>query len=354
MEFKNAEQKEVFPTKREATNWKDEFLMSIRNNEEPELTMLFEDFYEIYVNDISNTIRYNSMRTKKTIFEKHVMPYFKGKRLSNIRRSDIIRWQNLILELGFKETYARTINNQLFSLFNHAERYYELKNNPVGKSYAIGMNNAENIQFWTKEEFDRFIKAVDNEVDYIHFNVFFYTGIRVGELISIRLRNINIDRGHIEIRESAQFEKGEYIFSKPKTKKSERIVIIPIFLTQLIKNHVDRMYCIDMDEQVFLTNKTRLARSLKEYAEKAKVKKIRIHDLRHSHASLLIEQGIQPNIIQERLGHEKIETTLKTYSHLYPYKQYHLAEFLDMIAKDETPVFEKIKTRSPLMIEKIK
>lgn len=96
-----------------------------------------------------------------------------------------------------------------------------------------------------------------------------------------------------------------------------------------------------------------MGRALKKYADKAQLKHIRVHDLRHSHASLLIEQGIQPNIVQQRLGHEKIETTLKTYSHLYPNKQYHLAEFLNEIAVN-TPNNKNANNNNPLMIGTIK
>ncbi len=101
-----------------------------------------------------------------------------------------------------------------------------------------------------------------------------------------------------------------------------------------------------------MTNKSRLGYELKNYAEVAKVKRIRIHDLRHSHASLLIEQGIQPNIVQHRLGHEKIETTLNTYSHLYPNKQYHLATFLDNLATTNIP--NDHSAHKDLMIQTVK
>lgn len=316
--------------------------------------MLFKDFYEVYLKDISNTIRYNTMRTKKTLFDKYILPYFKGKVMCKIKVPEVIRWQNEILGLGFKETYVRTINNQLFALFNHAERYYDLQNNPARKTYAIGNKDAKNIEFWTKEEFDRFISVVDDEVSYLHFNVLFYTGMRIGEFMAVRLKNIDFDRGHILITDSAQYEKGRYIFTKTKTKKSERKITIPRFLADLIKEHVEKLYFIDMEEQVFLTTKAFLSKAIKEYAKKANVKRIRVHDLRHSHASLLIEQGIQPNIVQERLGHEKIETTLKTYAHLYPNKQYHLAEFLNQLAMNNHPIIERNVHSSPLMIETIK
>ena len=345
--------KRGFATKKLAREWKDEFMANISVQQGKELTMTVAEFYQIYLNDISNVILPNTMRVKKIIYDRYIYPNFKNKVISEVRTADIIRWQNDILGQNLKDTYVRTINNQLFALFNHAEKYYDLQNNPIKKTKSIGSKDRDVITFWTKEEFDKFISVVDDEVDYIHFNVLFYTGIRIGELIAVRLKNIDFDLGHIEITESAQYEKGKYIFTKPKTKKSERIVTIPAFLTQLIKKHVERFYFIDSEEQVFRTDKNYLGRALKKYADKAQVKHIRVHDLRHSHASLLIEQGIQPNIVQQRLGHEKIETTLKTYSHLYPNKQYHLAEFLNEIAVN-TSNNKNANNNNPLMIGTIK
>lgn len=273
--------------------------------------------------------------------------------MTRISASNIIRWQNEILGKNLKPTYVRTINNQLNAVFNHANRYYGLKDIPTKVVSPIGKKSAEAMEFWTKEEFDRFIAVIDDDSTRLIFYTLFYTGIRVGELMGIKLKNINFDRGHIEIRSTAIYEKGEYIFSKPKTPKAERIVTIPNFLTQMISNYVDSFYFIDMNEQIFPTTKNRLYKDMKKYCKIANVKRIRIHDLRHSHASLLIEQGIQPNIVQERLGHEKIETTLTTYSHLYPNKQYHLADFLNQIATD-TEVTITERSHNPLLISTTK
>ncbi|MDE8082527.1 site-specific integrase [Erysipelothrix rhusiopathiae] len=344
--------KRGFLTKREAKEWETEYLSNLSN--EVEIDMSLNEFYEVYLSDISNKLRYNTIKNKRVIYDKYIQPYLGSKKLAKISTPDIIKWQNEILGFHFKDTYARSINNQLVAIFNHAERFYELQRNPLKKTTAIGSKHPSSMNFWTKEEFDKFISVVDDESSRLQFNVLFYTGIRVGELIAVRLKNINFEQGHIEIRHSAQYENGKYIFTKPKTKKSERVVTIPQFLTQMIENYVDRYYFIDMEEQVFMTNKSRLSRELEKYAKIANVKRIRIHDLRHSHASLLIEQGIQPNIVQDRLGHEKIETTLRTYSHLYPNKQYHLASFLDQIASNDLNNTLSSNNQNPIMIETIK
>ena len=324
--------KRGFKTKKEALAWETDFLSNKTNN----IYVTLDEFYEVYLGDISNKIRNSTLQNKKGIYERFISPTLGKKELSNIEVPDILKWQNKILGQKFKDTYARSINSQLIAVMNHAERYYYLKNNPCKKVTCIGSKHSSNMDFWTKKEFDKFIKHVDDESEWIYFNILFYTGIRIGELLAIRLRDIDFDRGHLDINESAQYVNSSYIFTKPKTRKGERIVTLPDFLVNEIKTYVDRYYTIDLEEQVFVTNKSRLSRSLKDYSVLAGVKKIRIHDLRHSHASILIEQGIQPNMVQERLGHEKIETTLNTYSHLYPNKQYHLADFLNNLALSKT------------------
>lgn len=324
--------KRGFKSKKDALAWETNFLAKKINN----INLSLDEFFDVYMGDISNKIRDTTLKNKKGIYDRFISPTLGKKEMSDIEVPDILKWQNKILGMKFKDTYARSINSQLIALMNHAERYYNLQNNPCKKVTCIGSKHSSNMNFWTKNEFDKFISHVDDESEWIYFNVLFYTGLRVGELIAIRLRDIDFVRGHLDINESAQYIKRNYIFTKPKTKKGERIVTLPVFLVDEIKRFVDRYYTIDLDEQVFVTNKGRLANSLKEYSEKAGVKRIRVHDLRHSHASLLIEQGIQPNMVQERLGHEKIETTLNTYSHLYPNKQYHLADFLNSLALSES------------------
>ena len=97
------------------------------------------------------------------------------------------------------------------------------------------------------------------------------------------------------------------------------------------QSQIETIYGYKPNERLFPTTKSSLYRAMKKYSELAGVKKIRIHDLRHSHASLLIEKGVPPLAISERLGHEDIQTTLNTYSHLYPNKQNEIADMLSSL-----------------------
>ena len=127
------------------------------------------------------------------------------------------------------------------------------------------------------------------------------------------------------------------IITTPKTKQSVRVIDIPEFLKQEIKEYVDRLYELPDDERIFPIVAEAVQHKLKREAEKAGVKKIRVHDIRHSHVAYLIHQGVQPLIIKERLGHRDIKITLNTYGHLYPSQQKQVAEMLNMQRQKESP-----------------
>ena len=97
---------------------------------------------------------------------------------------------------------------------------------------------------------------------------------------------------------------------------------------EMIKEYAGHLYEYNPANRLFTSSKTSLYRDMRKYCEVFGVHKIKVHELRHSHASHLIELGVSPLSISERLGHEDIKTTLNTYSHLYPNKQSEIAEIL--------------------------
>ncbi len=123
------------------------------------------------------------------------------------------------------------------------------------------------------------------------------------------------------------------MITAPKTEQSVRVIELPGFLTQEIKEYVDKLYELPDDERIFPIVAEALQHKLKRQAEKAGVKKLRVHDDRHSSVANLINQGVQPLIIKERLGHKDIKITLNTYGHLYPNQQRQVANMLNQQKK---------------------
>ena len=318
--------KRGFATKREAEEWLRNFLIT----QKADFDMKFEDFWKIYCADMETRLREHTMRTKKYIVELKILPYFGNKRVNDITAADIRQWQNELIKMGYSPTYLKTINNQLSAIFNYAVRYYDLKSNPCVKAGSMGKSKAEEMDFWTGEEFRKFIDSVMNKrLSYMAFMILYWTGMRLGELLALNPKDVDLEKRTISITKSYQRLGKKDVITPPKTPKSKRVITIPEFLAADIKDYMDSLYDLQENDRLFPITKYYLEHEMQRGIKESGVKRIRVHDLRHSHASMLIELGFSPLEIANRLGHEKVETTLNTYAHLYPNKQTKLAERLD-------------------------
>ena len=310
--------KRGFATKREAEEWLRNFLIT----QKADFDMKFENFWKMYYADMETRLREHTMRTKKYIVELKILPYFGNKRVNDITAADIRQWQNELIKIGYSPTYLKTINNQLSAIFNYAVRYYDLKSNPCAKAGSMGKSKAEEMDFWTGEEFRRFIDSVMNKrLSYMAFMTLYWTGMRLGELLALNPKDVDLEKRTISITKSYQRLGKKDVITPPKTPKSKRVITIPEFLAADIKDYMDSLYDLQEDDRLFPITKYYLEHEMQRGIKESGVKRIRVHDFRHPHASMLIELGFSPLEIANRLGHEKVETTLNTYAHLYPNKQ---------------------------------
>ena len=323
---KRQKMKRGFKTKREALNYENEFKNSVAV--EPDMQMA--KFVDIYFSDKKNELKANSIRNKQHMINKHIIPYFGDKKLNEITPADIIQWQKIIQKNKFSKTYERMIQNQINALFNHAQRIYNLKENPCKKVKRMGKSDADKLDFWIKEEYDRFISGVDRKSeDYLMFEILFWTGIREGELLSLTIADFDMTNNLLHINKTYHRIDGKDVISTPKTDNSVRTIIIPNFLKEEVQEYISYHYGFPENERLFPIVARTLQKRMKRYEKKTGVKPIRVHDLRHSHVAYLINQGVEPLIIKERLGHKNIQITLNTYGHLYPSRQKEVAALLD-------------------------
>lgn len=221
---------------------------------------------------------------------------------------------------------------------NYAVQYYNLSSNPCKQAGSMGKSKAEEMDFWTKEEFQSFVVCVkDKPHIYMAFMLLYWTGMRTGELLALTGNDIDFENKVISITKSYQRLDGKDIISEPKTAKGKRKITLPDFLVEELDEYVQKLYGYMPTDRIFHFTKHNLVHEMKRGVKLSGVKKIRLHDLRHSHASLLIsELGMPPLLVAERLGHEKIQTTLDTYSHLYPNQARDLADQLNSLYSKET------------------
>ena len=222
------------------------------------------------------------------------------------------------------------IQNQLNALFNHAQKIYNLKENPCKKVKKMGKSDANKLEFWTKAEYDRFIAGVEpGSEDYLIFEILFWTGIREGELLALNLSDFDMGGNLLHINKTYNRIRKRDVIDTPKTENSVRTIDIPNFLKEEVQEYAKKHYGFPEDQRLFPIVARTLQKRLKKYEALTGVKPIRVHDIRHSHVAYLIYQGVEPLIIKERLGHKDIQMTLNTYGHLYPSQQKKVAEMLD-------------------------
>ncbi len=338
------EKKRGFKSSREAKAYEIEFLAKKSYS----VNMTFKSLYELYIEDMAHRLRENTILTKKSIIEIKILPYFKNRKVRDITPVLIREWQNKMMRLTkdngeyYAKTYLRTLNNQFSAIMNYAVRYHGLQTNPFLRAGSMGKKNADEMEIWTIEEFETFIKAVDDKpISELGFKVLFWTGARLGELLALTVKDILIDINKIDINKSLQMIRSREVVTEPKTPRSKRRLEVSDELMQELKKYIGMLYCPDENTRLFPFTKQMFERDIKFYAEKAGVKIIRVHDLRHSHASLLLHAGLDIITVSRRLGHENIETTLKTYSHMYNPNAQRVISFLNDLHEKKLPINSK-------------
>ena len=337
--IKKQKWKRGFATKKEALGFERDFLEKQSAN--PDMT--FQNLYEIYMEDMAARLKQSTLLTKKAVLQTHILPFFGSKPINEIKASDVRRWQAKLMSSpnNYSQTYLKKINTELNSIINYAKRFYDLNTNPCGKAGTIGKAKAEEMDYWTYDEYIAFREGVkDKSLSYICFEVLYWTGMREGELLALSPADIDLDNKTISINRTYQRIEGKDVFTSPKTRKSKRKIPIPDFLCQELSDYIQSRYMLDADERLFPITKSYLSHEMIRGCKNTGVKKIRIHDIRHSHASLLINQGCDALMLADRLGHEKVSTTLNTYSHLFPHKQQELVHSLESLQATDSPTPE--------------
>ena len=323
--------KRGFKLQREAKEWEADFLRKQNGS----TAMTFRAMYEIYLDDMQHRCRQSTIDGKKHVFEKLILPYFGDKPVNKITPKDIRAWQNKLIQAEYSNAYLDRIQNMVTAMFNYAVDYYNLSENPCHKAGRMGKREVV-VNFWTIDEFNRILTASeDDPTAYVSFLLLYYSGIRFGEFLALTPQDFDFSKNTLNIDKSLQRVSKQDVITPPKTEKSIRTIIMPDFVMNEVKNYMSKLYDLKENDRVFPFTKSFINNAMARACKKSGVKRIRIHDIRHSHASYLINLGCAPLLISERLGHEKVQTTLSTYSHLYPNKHQEVVDMMQNQHKSE-------------------
>ena len=298
--------------------------------------ILFADFYKIYYSDMVGRLKPTSLSIKNAIICDKVLPDFGPIPMNAISPQFIRRWQNGLLSQNYSDTYLKTIDMHLFSVFKYAAKYYDFPN-PYDKAEHIGTGNAHSMQFWTLQEYHSFIQSFEKQSpEFIAFELLYWCGMRVGELLALTPQDIDHKKMLLKISKTYTRHHGEDFISAPKTENSIRTISMPQFLLKEVADYMND-HNIKKNERLIPHTVAFLKYHLTVGCKQSGVPQIRIHDIRHSHVSLLINQGFSAIAIAERVGHKHISTTMNVYAHLFPNRQERLVQALEAIRDGRFP-----------------
>ena len=295
--------------------------------------------YDEYISYISLKNKITTISSVKRKFKNYILPFFGDMKINNISKKDYANFQLYIKKLNFSNSFYRELNAVCRGLFNYLNFNYGIED--ITKGNIKLAHNSNEIEFksttWGKKEFNKFIKKCDDKIYHTLFTVLFYTGIRKGEALALKISDFKDKNLIISKTLTKEFYNGKRQAIPTKSGKT-RIVSLDFFTTLEIKNLInyyrknydnfnENFYLFGADKPIATTT---LDRKKDFYCKKAGVKQIRIHDFRHSHATMLYNKKIKLKLIQERLGHSDISTTMNIYVHTNKEEQKRLIKKINL------------------------
>lgn len=313
--------KEGFDTRGAALSFEREFLLKNTRS----CDMSFASLVELYQEDADHRVRGTTRGTQDSIIEKWLLPYFGQLKVDKIDAVTIRKWQNELLSKAnpktgkpYAPTYLRSINSRLSAIFNYAVMYYGLRQNPCLPAGFMGKKKAGRMKFWTLAEYEAALAEVKRSAFRVAFQLMYWLGLRVGECLALTPADIRPSKvAHIV--KTHHRRNGEDDPGPTKTDNSVRDLSMPAFLYDEVQQYIGALYEIRPEDRIFYFGHGTLNRELDRAAAAAGVQRIRIHDLRHSHAALLVDLGYSIVAVADRLG-DTVEVAMATYTHLYPDK----------------------------------
>lgn len=316
--------------------------------------LTFEQAYEkfLYHYEHEKKVAVNTIKKRRLFYNNYFKPFFKNVKLEKIKKKDGLDFQKYLLE---KDTISNRTRHDIFTVLITFFKWC-VKNDYISVSPLYGIDNfsfkEKKMEFYTPEEFNKLINELDreykitNQISILSSSLFcrlmFFLGTRAGETQAIQIKDVNFENKSISINKSAHFEVGKgTVIGSTKTSSSIRTLYTSDALLDYVQtyiNEIERTFNIKLNDEHYLffnyyDNKLYNIESLRYIIQramnKAGLKKIRLHDFRHSHTALLMSQGEELYYIQQELGHKKYDTTVNIYGHLDEKKKRSVAEKIE-------------------------
>ena len=320
-----------------------ELLAQVKNPQSSRMTV--SDLLQRYLLALKPDVKENTLRTYEAKFRMFVYPFIGSERLDRLNIQKLEQWKAQIMETDYSPATKRSAFRAFSAVLNYAVRAEILESNPLKKLKAPKVSSLDSeLHYYTAEQFQQYISvALDQAQSSGDFRFFvfacvaFYTGMRKGEINALKWSDITDNIIHVR-RSIEQHINGKDIEGTPKTESSIRDIQIPAPLMQVLQEHRRRQEQSPAFSEEFrvcggqnIINDNTIAKRHQKIIQLAGLPSITIHDFRHSHASLLINEGISIQEIARRLGHKDVQTTWQIYAHLYPREEERAVSILNRV-----------------------
>lgn len=323
--------KRGFPRKKDAL----EYEKNYKTMQQGALNFPFNMLIDRYLEHQKNVVRPETYTNACYVIDTYIRPFFGTLPVSDITTSKILDWRDKdIMHRGFAPTTLKSLQARLSSIFNYARRYYRLAMNPAVQAGSMGSLRRKNeYRIWTRKELETFCTYIEQHSRQpqraLVYRVLFYSGMRPAEALALHDTDIDFKRQQLSITKSFHEQKGREYYTEPKNTYSRRKIAMPKFIMDELQDFVAQRKKLGYTGRLFPVNTCTLNSQIRYISTKLKLPRIRLYDLRHSHASSLIAMHLDINLIAKRMGHSSPETTLRIYSHLYNKQDNDIADFLD-------------------------
>ena len=278
-----------------------------------------------FKNAVNQFLEFKKPRIKGSSYEVMAnrlrsITYFDNLLVSEITPMQVATFQNELIKT-YKPRSIKNINAYIKMVFTWCMRYKGLATNPFNMVDRLKLETDKRMDIITVNEFNQIIEQVKNDDIKLMYKLLFWTGLRIGEARALKIDDIDSNNKTISVTKTYTHLKGKDVITTPKSKESIRTIKIDDILIQDIKEYLDKARYILDDNFIFRYHKLYYLEVFKTISLKVTSKDLRLHDLRHSHASFLINNGVDVLLISKRLGHSNTAMTLNVYSHLYSNKE---------------------------------
>lgn len=329
-----------FRTKKDAEKAFADYVHDFRKFPQYASVARFEDMYYEWLEHQKPRVKTSTFYSFESRYNAVIKKDFANKQLNEITPLFLKNWQSKLIERGYSQSYCKKLQSLVEAVFKYAVHYYDYPNNPFDKIEAIRLPDRpakKEKTVWDKQQFSQFIENVNDEPYRAFFIFLYYTGCRKAEALALTWDDIDFDNATVTINKTytRKIKGVPYkIENTPKTASSIRTIKLPSVVINALKSpYFDVKEAFVFGGKKPLPENT-LRQRLERYLDKATAKcptlsRLTFHEFRHSHASLLISNGISIVTVSKRLGHANINETLKTYSHLMNNDEDKAIAFLD-------------------------